>query len=540
MISLIPEPDELKFTGRWFRFNGFKNFPDFLIREFNLPRGDWIIEKTDGEDNGIRIAEGKIFYWGDEKTAYASIIQLTFQREGYLPEVYVREKFIFKFRCFHLDIARGGVPKVDTFKEILRLLFLLKYNFFAIYFEDLYPWQKYPSIGLKRGKLTLEEWNEILDYGEKLGINVFPSLELAGHMENILTLPEYRKYSEWHRPREGCLDVSNEEARNFAYSLLEEALDTTPSKYIHIGGDETWAMGRGKSLDKTLTYRGPELYLMHHKNMINMVEKKGKRPILWGDMLIGMYLRGGGRELWRKLIEDKIWSKVIIANWDYSPSPKEHFIRKIRMFKDKGYIQIACPGYSNWNRYYPDFETALKNISNFLEAAREEGILGFMATAWGDDGEECLFSHLYPLILATMEIAEGNGKWEEKWITISGESKEILEFRKDVGRIEVSNYIKKVLFNPTQEIKDYPIYDVWEKILVKYSNIMLPEPLKFIYDCIKIGLQKVEDKISISDYIRLSNQYAYLWLKERKYNGLERIVARFWSAASQLDLEKKI
>jgi len=540
MISLTPEPDELKFTGRWFRFNGFKNFPDFLIREFNLPRGDWIIEKTDGEDNGIRIAEGKIFYWGDEKTAYASIIQLTLQREGYLPEVYVREKFIFKFRCFHLDIARGGVPKVDTFKEILRLLFLLKYNFFAIYFEDLYPWQKYPSIGLKRGKLTLEEWNEILDYGEKLGINVFPSLELAGHMENILTLPEYRKYSEWHRPREGCLDVSNEEARNFAYSLLEEALDTSPSKYIHIGGDETWAMGRGKSLDKTLTYRGPELYLMHHKNMINMVEKKGKRPILWGDMLIGMYLREGGRELWRKLIEDKIWSKVIIANWDYSPSPKEHFIRKIRMFKDKGYIQIACPGYSNWNRYYPDFETALKNISNFLEAARKEGILGFMATAWGDDGEECLFSYLYPLILATMEIAEGNGKWEEKWITISGESKEILEFRKDVGRIEVSNYIKKVLFNPTQEIKDYPIYDIWEKILEKYSNIMLPEPLKFIYDCIKIGLQKVEDKISISDYIRLSNQYAYLWLKERKYNGLERIVARFWSAASQLDLERKI
>ncbi|HDJ89382.1 MAG TPA: beta-N-acetylhexosaminidase, partial [Thermoprotei archaeon] len=438
------------------------------------------------------------------------------------------------------DIARGGVPKVDTFKEILRLLFLLKYNFFAIYFEDLYPWKSYPSIGLKRGKLTLDEWNEILEYGGKLGIDVFPSLELAGHMENILTLPEFRKYSEWHRPREGCLDVSDEEARKFAYTLLKEALDTSPSKYIHIGGDETWAMGRGKSLDKTLTYKGPDLYLMHHKNMINMVKERNKKPILWGDMLTGMYLRRKEGELWSKLVEDRIWSEVIIANWDYSPSPKEYFVRKIRLFSDRGYVQIACPGYSNWNKYYPDFDTALKNISNFLGAAREEKIFGFMATAWGDDGEECLFSHLYPLILATMEIAEGNGRWEEKWITISGENEKILEFRKDVGKPEVSNYIKKVLFNPVQEIKDYPIYNIWRKILEKYRDTMLPEPLKFIYNCIKVGIEKVDGKVNVSDYIALSNQYTYLWLKERKHNGLERIVARFWSAASQLDLIKKL
>lgn len=51
------------------------------------------------------------------------------------------------FQRYHLDIARGGVPKVGTSKRILRWLFLLKYNYFAVYSEDLLYWRKYPQIG---------------------------------------------------------------------------------------------------------------------------------------------------------------------------------------------------------------------------------------------------------------------------------------------------------------------------------------------------------------------------------------------------------
>jgi len=34
--------------------------------------------------------------------------------------------------------------------------------------------------------------------------------------------------------------------------------------------------------------------------------------------------------------------------------------------------------------------------------------------------------------------------------------------------------------------------------------------------------------------------YADLWLEERKPQGLERVYARFWAAASQLELERKM
>jgi len=540
-IRIVPEPKKLEFTGRWFDFDGFQNFPEFLGKEFNVPKGSWKIVKEERPKNGVEVTENAIKIWGDENICYATILQLLKQRSGKIPEVRIEEELKFSFRGYHLDIARGGVPTVETFKKILRWLFILKYNYFAIYFEDLFPWKKYPQIGVHRGRLSEEEYKEVVEYGRKLGIEVFPSLELAGHMENILSLPEFRQFSEWHNPREGCLDVSDENARNFAYDLLKEAVELSPSKYIHIGGDETWAMGRGKSLNKTWQFEGPKLYEMHHKNMVDIVKRSGKTPILWGDMLTGMYLREEReRSKWAEIVSSEIWEGVIIANWDYGASDEEYFRRKINLFGKRKQQQIACPGLSNWNRYYPNFKVALENVKNFLTAAKKEGLPGFLLTAWGDDGEECLFSFLDPLILATMEIAEGNGEWREKWLVLSGETEDVLKARELFGDPQVSEYIKHVLFADfwyyrmnESELKS--LKEKWYKILESLSKVNLPEDLDFIRNCIEVGIKRIEGRASSSDFIALSNKYSKLWLSERKPNGLERIVERFWGAAGRID-----
>ena len=537
---VVPEPKKFEFTGKWFRFDGFKDFPDFLAREFNILKGTWEISKVKGKGTGLRVNDGIVEVWGNEKIYYATLIQLIKQCKDRLPKVVIEEELRFKFRAFHLDIARGGVPKVETFKSILRWLFLLKYNYFAIYFEDLFPWKSYPQIGALRGRLTEAEWKEIVEYGEELGIKVFPSLELCGHMEHILSIPEFTKFSEWHNPAEGCLNVSDEAAREFVYKLLEEALELTSSNYIHIGGDETWALGRGRSLDETWRFEGPRLYEMHHRNLVELVRKRGKIPILWGDMISGMYLRGA-RERWAEVLESDIWKKALIANWDYSPSPKEHFKEKIGIFKKKGLRQLACPGFSNWNRYYPNFDAALENLRNFLSAAREEGIFGFMITAWGDDGEECLFSFLYPLILASMEIAEGVGTWERKWMALTGEPEEVLKARLLFGKQEVADALKHILystiyFRRLDKSALEKIRSTWERVLEGVKGVQLPKDLDFIRLCLEVGLKKLKGKATVSDFITLSRIYAELWLSERKPEGLERIVARLWGAAGRIDL----
>jgi len=541
-MMIVPEPKMMKVGKKRYSFDGFSNLPAFLKREFEIKSGKWRIEKIDRPGNGVKITDGKAQIWGDEFTSYATLIQIVRQFEDVLPEIEVEESFKFKFRGYHLDIARGGVPNLNTFKSLLRWLFLIKYNYFAIYFEDLFPWKIDPEIGKRRGRLTTDEMEEIMDYGKSLGIEVFPSLELTGHMEHILSLPKYHEFSEWHRPSEGCLDLSNKAASDFAIKLLEEVVEFFPSKYIHIGGDETWALGRGKSLNKKWEFEGHKLYESHYDRMIKIVKSHGKMPMMWGDMLTGMYLSKTESEKWQEVLKSKIWDEVDIANWDYSPNKKTFFKDKINSFGERKASQIACPGLSDWNTFYPDFKTALSNVKNFIGAAKDENLPGFMVTSWGDDGQECLFSFLNPLILATMEIAEGNGRWEEKWVALNGEDEKITNVRKIFGNSEISTMtLKRALFGdlyPLYKIKDekQKIKNEFERALEETKNIILPDDLEFLRQMIEVTVSLMNGKARSSDFISLSNVYSKLWLKERKPQGLEYLLPRFWGMAGVVDL----
>ena len=99
-IYVVPEPKSLKFSGKTFVFDGFENFPEFLAREFKVPRGAWKITKTNGEGTGLKVREKEIIIWGNEASNYATILQLLRQDLNHLPEVTIEEKFNFTFRGF--------------------------------------------------------------------------------------------------------------------------------------------------------------------------------------------------------------------------------------------------------------------------------------------------------------------------------------------------------------------------------------------------------------------------------------------------------
>jgi hypothetical protein len=520
--KIVPEPKFLNFSGRWFQFNGFSNFPSFLGEAFNVARGSWKIVNTTlpgSFTSYVRVKNGMVEVSGDFNVAYASILQLIRQRPGYLPEIEIGEFLNFQFRGFHLDVARGGVPKVEVFKDLLKFLFLLKYNYLGIYLEDLFPWENYPEIGASRGKFTREELSEIIGYGKKLGIDVFPSLELSGHMNNILSIPSLSKYS--LNGNTFQLDLSSKEARNFGYSLLNEVINFWPSSYVHIGGDENQLSGVSDA---------PKLYEGYYEHLIELVKGKGKTPIMWGDMLLWT---------WPSLIYNATWKNVVIANWDYGTASKEHFAGNIRFFKERNITQIISPALWNWNAFYPSFDAALMNLDSSLTAAREEKILGFLITAWGDDGCECLLSHLHPLILVSMEIAEGKGNWGEiwidKWIALTGESKEVAEVRVKLGSAMIFRNLKPLLFKGT--IVDSGAITFMKNTLDDISGVDLPDDLFFIRAMLSAAIKRSEGKLAQEDISNLEKAYMNLWLKERKPDGLDYDLQKFQNAAEQIKSE---
>ncbi|NHV07323.1 MAG: family 20 glycosylhydrolase [Thaumarchaeota archaeon] len=522
-LKIVPEPKFLNFTGRWFQFDGFYNFPSFLREAFNVSRGNWKLVNTtlpSSFTSYVRIKNGVVEVSGDLNVAYATVLQLIKQRPGYLPEVEVGEALNFKFIGFHLDVARGGVPRVETFKDLLNFLFLLKYNYLGIYLEDLFPWENYPEIGSNRGKFTREELSEIVNYGKRLGVEVFPSLELSGHMNNILSIPSLSKYS--LNGNTFQLDISNKEARNFGYSLLDEVVNFWPSSYIHIGGDENQLDGVSGA---------QKLYESYYKGLIDIVKSKGKTPIMWGDALLWT---------WPDLANSTTWKNVIIANWDYGTASKEHFIDNIRFFKDKNITQIISPGLWNWNAFYPSFDAALINLNSSLTAARDEGIFGFLITAWGDDGCECLLSYLRPLLLISMEIAEGKGNWEEtwldKWVALTGESKEVAEARVKLGSAIIFRNLKSLLFKGSTV--DSGAISFMESILDSISKVELPRDLSFIRAMLSAAIKRSEGKLTSDEVSDLEKAYSSLWLGERKPEGLDYNLQKFQNIAEQMKSEK--
>jgi hexosaminidase len=547
-IAIVPQPASLTTGASRYAFSGFRNLPTAYAQAFDVPQGDWTIEPSTGEGTGLRIREGVVQIWGDLPICYATLLQLVLQDRHSLPEVEVREACSFRYRGYHMDLARGGVANVERLKQTCRLLFLFKFNWFALYLEDLFPWSSHPVIGARRGRYSREELDEVVAYGRALGLDVFPALNLLGHMEKTLSLPEYAKYNEWFHSTEGVIDLGNPEARAFTYELLEEALDATESVFLCIGGDETAALGRGQSLHRNeFLYQGPKMYRDHYEQLIGRCKAKGKTPILYGDMLNGVYLTPEERPLWRPLIHEPVWDECYLLNWFYVLRDQDYLRGLIREFGDRMPYELASTALRSEHRYYPDFTLSTGNLSTFLEAARAEHLPGHMVTSWGDGGSDCLFGHLDPLLCAAAELSEGNGEWTWKWSKIMGEAQNVTDARRILGHESIANPMKNLFLDRVQAMdicfvwgasddalspsRHAELKDLYESAIDRIDPRGLPEDLQFIVDLCKTIILRLNHKECTRNYIEMAERYVYLWKKERKTPGLDLIVTRMYGQA---------
>ncbi|MGC9217863.1 MAG: hypothetical protein ACP5G8_00455 [Athalassotoga sp.] len=101
--------------------------------------------------------------------------------------------------------------------------------------------------------------------------------------------------------------------------------------------------------------------------------------------------------------------------------------------------------------------------------------------------------------------------------------------------------LKRVLFGdlyPLYKIKDEDrkIKDGFERVLDETKDIILPDDLEFVRQMIEVAISVMNNKSRASDFISLFNTYSKLWLKERKPEGLEYLLPRFWGMAGVVDL----
>jgi hexosaminidase len=285
----------------------------------------------------------------------------------------IRDWPAMRYRGQDDDLSRGPIPTLEYQKRQIRTFAAYKLNVYSPYFENTFHYESNPLPGLPDGAMTAAEYTELAKYAQQYHIIVIPEQEAFGHLHNVLIYDKYADLAE--TPHGSVLAPGNPAALPLIKQWFTELAAATPGPFVHIGADETFDLGKGKTHDEVQKRGLGAVYIDFLKQISTTLEPLNKRILFWGDVAMNE----------PKLVP-QLPKSMIAVPWTYDPDPKG-FDRYILPFKEAGMETWVAPGVNNWNRVYPDNNMALGNIQGFVRDGQRLSSTGMLNTVWNDDGE---------------------------------------------------------------------------------------------------------------------------------------------------------
>ncbi|MEO8207032.1 MAG: DUF4838 domain-containing protein [Chthoniobacterales bacterium] len=293
---------------------------------------------------------------------------------------------------FHLDLRAQAMP-IKALHQLVRELASLGYNTLLIEWEGTYPYKKHPLISNKYA-YTRTEVKEFIRECAGIGIDVIPLQQCMGHIEYILQHPRYAHLREDRRQRElsQLCPCKPKEAMEVFTEIFSDITAMHPSPYVHIGGDETRLLGQCPTCSaKVKKYGKSRLYVDYFTQIIDIVKKCGKQPILWADMLLKH------PEAVSTFPKD-----TIFMDWNYGWPPNvfgDH--KNIKSYEMWGAPSLRC---APDNHSLSTWKTHFYNLRSYVPFAKKSGFKGLVLTSWSTSGEYGYEWELYGDVLDMLPI----------------------------------------------------------------------------------------------------------------------------------------
>lgn len=280
----------------------------------------------------------------------------------------------FKIKGFHLDL-RVQVMTMPELKRFAKKLSENGINTLLMEWEATYPYQKHSVIS-SRYAYTREEVKSFIAYCNSLKIDVVPLQQSFGHVEYILKHPRYKALREDQKDFSQVNPLKEKLCKELFTDLFKDMIDMHNSPYIHIGGDETYLLGKSPESQKKVAEVGMgKLYGDYVKMLAEVVVSLGKRPILWADIALKYpdALQGLPKE-------------IIFTDWNYGWDLNRFGDHKKLM--ETGYEIWGSPAIrsSPDNYFLTVWEKHFENINVFVPFARKLGYKGIVMTSWSTSG----------------------------------------------------------------------------------------------------------------------------------------------------------
>lgn len=301
-----------------------------------------------------------------------------------LPAITIVDWPALDWRGSQISLSQGAVPTQKDIERAIRLLAAFKQNLLMLYFENTFDYTSMPLNAPPMAGMTPAEARELVAYGQRYHITIIPEQESLGHLHQILYNEKYQNLAEV--PYGTVIAPGNPESLKFVTGMLSELVQVFPGQFLHIGADETFELGKGKTKHLAEQEGLGQVYVDFIRNIDNAMQYADRRIIFWGDIA----------QHYPSLL-NQIPHNMIAMPWNYHALTSKQFSAMILPFRSVGLETWIAPGVDNWNNIFPNYSIALPNIRVFHEAGQSMGITGMMNTTWNDDGESLFDATWYGL-----------------------------------------------------------------------------------------------------------------------------------------------
>ena len=297
--------------------------------------------------------------------------------------LFTRQSPLVAKRGVHMYLA-GLPPTADRFVQLLKVFSAVRYNVVVVEWDDSFPWTVDPRFR-SPAAYTPDDIRRFQETATSLGIELIPQVQCFGHMETPLSVPGYENLREVPDNSSG-VNPLNPKGRELVQAMIDDVLRLMPGvKHFHLGGDEARTLGQNPQTRKYIEEHGKgALYLHHVEPLLDYLNSKHIRPILWHDMMID----------WDDHALDALAPKCDLMVWGYDGDPDttkgHHQTQYIRRFRDHGFIQWGATAYKGCEgetieRHAADLPVLSERIGNataWARVAAREGLAGVVTTGW--------------------------------------------------------------------------------------------------------------------------------------------------------------
>lgn len=208
--------------------------------------------------------------------------------------------------AYHIDLG-VAMWKKDLLVDYVNRLKACGYTNILLEIQDKFRFSGHPTMA-HPDALSPEEWREVFAAWRECGMGIIPLWQTLGHASLILDKPAYAHLREQPSSRDQFCPGSPL-VTQLLLDWIDELIEVIqPAAFFHIGGDETWNLGKSERLKPLVDEIGiGGLYVRHMKPILEHLIGKGLRPVVWADML-----------LTHPEILPEIPPEVVMMDWDYT------------------------------------------------------------------------------------------------------------------------------------------------------------------------------------------------------------------------------